>query len=48
MNNYSDLFIKIEVDAMIDELPPTMKEEVLFFQFGKLIDEFSFLYDLND
>ena len=33
---------------MIDDLPPTMKEEVLFFQFGKLIDEFSFLYDLGD
>lgn len=47
-NNYSEVFVKIEVDTMIDELPPTMKEEVLFFQFGKLIDEFSFLYDLND
>ena len=33
---------------MIDELPPTMKEEVLFFQFGKLIDEFAFLYDIKD
>lgn len=30
MNNYSELFSKVDDDQMISELPPNLKEEIMF------------------
>jgi len=37
LNNYVELFSRIDEDAMISELPPTLKEEIFYHQFGNLI-----------
>ena len=42
MNNYSEITSKVEMDGMIDELPPTLKEEVFYHQYGQLMHKFYF------
>ena len=42
-NNYSELVTRVESDSMIDDLPPTLKEEVFFHVFGVIIQRFNFL-----
>jgi len=43
INNHTELFARIDEDQMIQELPPTFKEEVLFHQYGSLIYDLNFL-----
>ena len=31
MNNYLELFARVDEEALINELPPTIKEELFFF-----------------
>jgi len=48
MNNYLELFARIDEEQLINELPPTLKEELFFHQFGGLIDNLNFLQDLDN
>ena len=48
LNNYNELFSRVDEDALINELPPTLKEELFFHQFGSLIDNLEFLQDLEN
>lgn len=41
-NNYKELFLKVDYDHLLDELPSTIKEEILFHQYGQLISRFDF------
>lgn len=47
LNNYHELFSKIDEEALIGELPPTYKEEVFFHQYGNLIYDLQFLQELE-
>lgn len=42
-NNHNELFSKIDEEALINELPPTYKEEVFFHQYGNLVYDLQFL-----
>lgn len=48
LNNYNELFSRVDEEALINELPPTLKEELFFHQFGALIDNLEFLQDLEN
>lgn len=37
----------MDEEALIAELPPTLKEEVFFHQYGRLIEQFEFFQDLE-
>lgn len=41
-NNFGEITSKVEIDGMIDELPPTLKEEVFYHQYGQLMQKFYF------
>jgi len=41
------MFSRVDEDAMVQELPPTLKEEVFFHQFGDLIQKQKFLSDME-
>jgi hypothetical protein len=47
-NNYSNMYSKIEEELIIMELPPTLKEEVLFHQYGKIMFKFAFFENINN
>ena len=47
-NNYTELFSRVDEDALINELPPTLKEELYYHQFGSLIDNLAFLKDMDN
>jgi hypothetical protein len=47
-NNYLELFSRIEEEALINELPPTFKEDLFIHQYGSLIDHFDFLKELGN
>lgn len=40
--NYVELYIKEKAENLMNELPPTLKEEVFFNQYGDLIQSFNF------
>lgn len=46
-NNHNELFSKIDEEALINELPPTYKEEVFFHQYGNLVYDLQFLQELE-
>ena len=46
--NFSEMFSKVDEDSMIQELPSTLKEEVLFHQFGAIIKKFEFFEKLRN
>lgn len=46
--NYTEIFSKDKMEGMINELPPTLKEEVFFNQFGNLIQSLDFFNLLGD
>lgn len=48
MINYLELFARIDEEALINELPPTIKEELFFHQYGGLLDNLHFLQDLEN
>lgn len=42
------MFSKIEEELIIKELPPTLKEEVLFHQYGKIMFKFAFFENMGN
>jgi CRP-like cAMP-binding protein len=48
VNNYVELFARVDEEAMISELTPTLKEEIFYHQFGNLINDLEFLQDLEN
>lgn len=42
------MYQKLDGEKMMDEIPAALKEDVLYFQFGKLINMFYFLQELNN
>lgn len=48
LNNYLELFARMDEETLINELPPTLKEELFFHQYGGLIDHLNFLQDLGN
>jgi hypothetical protein len=47
-NNYSNMFSKIEEELIVKELPPTLKEEVLFHQYGGIMFKFTFFENIGN
>ena len=47
-NNYEELSSKIDFDKMINEIPSTLKEEMIFYQYGKLIKDLAFFQYVKD
>ena len=48
VQNYNELFARIDEDAMLGELPSTLKEEVLFHQYGSIIKRFEFFTKMTN
>ena len=46
-NNYYDLFLKVEIEFLTNELPPNIKEEIFFHQYGFLVNDISFFSDVG-
>lgn len=38
--NFEEISTKVVFDQMINEIPPTLKEELIFYQYGRLINDF--------
>ena len=47
-NNQKDLFSRMDEDMIVKEIPATLKEEVLFHQFGNLMFKFSFFEKIGN
>jgi hypothetical protein len=45
-NNYYDFFLKVEIETLTNELPPNIKEEIFFHQYGFLVNDISFFSDV--
>ena len=43
LNNQEDLFSKVEEEHLLNELPISLKEEVLYYQHGFLVDTIKML-----
>jgi CRP-like cAMP-binding protein len=48
VNNYVELFSKMDEEQLIQEMPPTLKEEIFYHQFGSLISDLAFLQNLDN
>lgn len=48
MNNYMELTSRVDEDSLINDLPPTIKEEIFFYQFGNIINQLQFLQELDN
>ena len=48
LNNYDELSKKVGFEHLINELPSTLKEEMIFYQFGKLINQLEFFETIRD
>ena len=48
INNFLDLHAKIDEEALLAELPLSLKEEVLYRQFGGLVETIKVLRDSTD
>ena len=46
-NNYREIFSKVDEDAMIYELPASLREDLFYHQFGNIILKFEFLTNLQ-
>jgi hypothetical protein len=42
------MFSKIEEELIVKELPPTLKEEVLFHQYGGIMFKFNFFESIGN
>ena len=42
--NFNDINSQVDVDSMIYSLPSTLREEILFHQFGSIINTFKFFH----
>ena len=48
INNYLELYAKIDEEALLSELPLSLKEEILYRQYGGLVETIKVLRDSND
>lgn len=48
INNYLELHAKIDEEALLAELPLVLREEVLYRQFGVLVETIKVLHDSTD
>ena len=48
VNNYNELFVKIDEEQLLQELPDSIKEEVLYKEFGGLVDTIHMLKECDD
>ena len=46
--NYSEQYLKVEIENLTNVLPPNLKEEIFFHQYGFLVQEFSFLRSVDN
>jgi hypothetical protein len=48
INNSNDIFSKAEEEILLDELPISLKEEVLYYQHGYLVDSIKMLLESEE
>lgn len=48
IDNFEEINSKLSFDHMINEIPPTLKEELIFYQYGKLVEQLEILQDIRD
>ena len=48
INNYLELYAKIDEEALLSELPLSLKEEILYRQYGGLVETIKVLRDSTD
>ena len=48
INNYLELHAKIDEEALLSELPLVLREEVLYRQFGVLVESIKVLHNSTD
>ena len=48
INNYLELYAKIDEEALLAELPLSLKEEILYRQYGGLVETIKVLRDSTD
>ena len=48
INNFIDLFIKVDEEDLLNELPASLREEVLYRQYGGLVETIEILRVSND
>ena len=46
--NHKELFSRVDIEAMFMDLPPTLKEELFFFQFGNLVNKLNFFTEIQE
>ena len=46
--NLGDVMINLDFKSLVDEVPSTLKEEILYFQYGVLIKKMNFFKDQNN
>ncbi len=45
--NFSELYQKLDMDVIVNELHPTLKEELFFYQYGELIKKLEFIQNIS-
>ena len=48
INNYLELYKKVDEEALLEELPASLREEVLYKQYGPLVEKIKILNDSDD
>jgi hypothetical protein len=48
LNNQEDLFTKGDEEALLNELPISLKEEVLYYQHGKLVENIHIFQEIEE
>lgn len=48
LNNFRELHEKVDEEALLAELPLVLREEVLYRQYGVLVETIKFLRDSTD
>lgn len=42
------MFLKVEIETLTNELPPNVKEEIFFHQYGFLVKDIAFFQDVQN
>ena len=48
LNNYNEISKKVETEDLLNELPHSLKEEVMYAEFGSLVDKIDALRESTD
>ena len=48
INNFLELFAKEDEEALLEELPASLREEVLYKQYGALVEGIKILHESDD